>query len=41
LGEPSAVVQHWFPDLCRAISQRYLAHQQVQRELRALQPENL
>jgi hypothetical protein len=32
LGEHSTVLQRWFPDLCRAISQRYLADQQARRE---------
>jgi hypothetical protein len=32
LGEHSTVLQRWFPALCRAISQRYLEHQQARRE---------
>jgi hypothetical protein len=32
LGEHSTVLQRWFPALCRAISQRYLADQQARRE---------
>jgi hypothetical protein len=32
LGEHSTVLQRWFPELCHAISQRYLEHQQAQRE---------
>jgi len=31
LGEHSTVLQRWFPELCHAISQRYLKHQQARR----------
>jgi hypothetical protein len=32
LGEHYAVVQRWFPELCRAISQRYLEYRRTLRE---------
>jgi hypothetical protein len=34
LGEHSTTLQRWFPELCRAILQRYLADQQARRENR-------